>query len=241
MAPLEIYACTEGGVMGVQSKGANGMVFNPYMNFLEFLPVSEAAKLEADPAYPAKTHLLSEVRIGGKYEVIISSFYGMPFVRYRLGHQVRFLPPSGVESLPEFEFLGRSDDRLDIAGFTRIDEKTMWQAVQDTGLPIGSWTARTEHRDGAPILHLYAEADGGVEKADAEHKLHLALRSEDDFYRDLEDMLGIRPLEVTLLPSGTWDRYYDNRLRQGLELHDLVPPRMNSSESDVSELVNLAR
>lgn len=117
----------------------------------------------------------------------------------------------------------------------------MWQAVQDTGLPIGSWTARAEHRDGAPILHLYAEADGGVEKADAEHKLHLALRSEDDFYRDLEDMLGIRPLEVTLLPSGTWDRYYDNRLRQGLELHDLVPPRMNSSESDVSELVNLAR
>ena len=70
---------------------------------------------------------------------------------------------------------------------------------------------------------------------------HLALRSEDDFYRDLEDMLGIRPLEVTLLPSGTWDRYFDNRLRQGLELHDLVPPRMNSSESDVSELVNLAR
>ncbi len=240
-APREIYACTEGGVMGVQSKGADGMVFNPYMNYLEFLPASELAKLEANPSYAAQTHLLSEVVIGEKYEVVISSFYGMPFVRYRLGHQIRFLPPSGAEILPEFEFLGRSDDRLDIAGFTRIDEKTMWQAVRDTGLPIGSWTARTERRNGKPILHLYAEADDGVVEADAEDKLHMALRAEDDFYCDLEDMLGIRPLAITLLPVGTWDRYYDNRLRQGLELHYLVPPRMNSSESDVSELVTLAR
>ncbi len=241
VAPHEIYACTEGGVMGVQSKGANGMVFNPYMNFLEFLPASEVARLEADPAYAAQTQLLCEVAPGEKYEVVISSYYGMPFVRYRLGHQIRFLEPSGAESLPEFEFLGRSDDRLDIAGFTRIDEKTMWQAVRDTGLPIGSWTARTESRDGKPILHLYAEADDGIAQAEAEDKLHMALRAEDDFYRDLEDMLGIRPLEITLLPSGTWDRYYDSRLRQGLELHYLVPPRMNSSEDDVSELVNLAR
>ena len=241
VAPREIYACTEGGVMGVQSKGANGMVFNPYMNFLEFMPASEVARLEADPAYAAQTQLLCEVVPGEKYEVVISSYYGMPFVRYRLGHQIRFLEPSGAESLPEFEFLGRSDDRLDIAGFTRIDEKTMWQAVRDTGLPIGSWTARTESRDGKPILHLYAEADDGIAQAEAEDKLHMALRAEDDFYRDLEDMLGIRPLEITLLPSGTWDRYYDSRLRQGLELHYLVPPRMNSSEDDVSELVNLAR
>ena len=241
VAPREIYACTEGGVMGVQSKGANGMVFNPYMNFLEFMPASEVARLEADPAYAAQTQLLCEVVPGEKYEVVISSYYGMPFVRYRLGHQIRFLEPSGAESLPEFEFLGRSDDRLDIAGFTRIDEKTMWQAVRDTGLPIGSWTARTESRDGKPILHLYAEADDGIVQAEAEDKLHMALRAEDDFYRDLEDMLGIRPLEITLLPSGTWDRYYDSRLRQGLELHYLVPPRMNSSEDDVSELVNLAR
>ena len=241
VAPREIYACTEGGVMGVQSKGANGMVFNPYMNFLEFLPASEVARLEADPTYAAQTQLLCEVAPGEKYEVVISSYYGMPFVRYRLGHQIRFLEPSGAESLPEFEFLGRSDDRLDIAGFTRIDEKTMWQAVRDTGLPIGSWTVRTESRDGKPILHLYAEADDGIAQAEAEDKLHMALRAEDDFYRDLEDMLGIRPLEITLLPSGTWDRYYDSRLRQGLELHYLVPPRMNSSEDDVSELVNLAR
>jgi len=164
----------------------------------------------------------------------------MPFVRYRLGHQIRFLESTIGNGLPEFEFLGRSDDRLDIAGFTRIDEKTMWQAVEETGLPIGSWTARTENRDGKPILHLYAEAESAVNQGDAEDKIHMALRAEDDFYRDLEDMLCIRPLEMTLLPSGTWDRYYDTRLKLGLQLHDLVPPRMNSSASEVSDLVNLA-
>jgi hypothetical protein len=243
MSPREIYACTEGGVMGVQGRESKGMVFNPYMNFVEFLPSSEAAILDKNPLYNAKTHLLNEVVPGGTYEVVISSFYGMPFVRYRLGHQIRFLnesPSSETGSLPEFEFLGRSDDRLDIAGFTRIDEKTMWQAVEGTGLPIGSWTARTENRNGKPILHLYAEAVDPIAQSDAEDRIHSALRDEDDFYRDLEDMLGIRPLEITLLPSGTWDKYYDSRLKQGLQLHDLVPPRMNSSESDVYDLVSLA-
>ena len=240
MAPREIYACTEGGVMGVQGRDSDGMVFNPYMNFVEFLPVSEAVKLDNNPAYKAETHLMNQVVPGEIYEVVISSYYGMPFVRYRLGHEIRFIDSKQSNGLPEFEFLGRSDDRLDIAGFTRIDEKTMWQAVEDTGLPIGSWTVRTEKRDGKPILHLYAEANNPITQSDAEDKIHMALRAEDVFYRDLEDMLGIRPLEITLLPSGTWDRYYDSRLQQGLELHDLVPPRMNSSENCVSELVSLA-
>jgi hypothetical protein len=244
MSPREIYACTEGGVMGVQGRDSDGMVFNPYMNYVEFLPASEAVKMEKDSSYNGKTHLMNEVVPGEMYEVVISSFYGMPFVRYRLGHQVRFLEKSSgsaANSLPEFEFLGRSDDRLDIAGFTRIDEKTMWQAVEGTGLPIGSWTARTESKNGKPILHLYAEANEAIEQSEAEDKIHSALRDEDDFYRDLEDMLGIRPLEITLLPSGTWDRYYDDRLKQGLQLHDLVPPRMNSTEADVTDLVKLAK
>lgn len=239
--PREIYACTEGGVMGVQSRYSNGMIFNPYMNFVEFLPASEAKELDSNPQYKAKTHLLNEVVPGETYEVVISSYYGMPFVRYRLGHHIKFIQGTGEVELPEFEFLGRSDDRLDIAGFTRIDEKTMWQAMRDTGLPIGSWTARTEEKDGKPILHLYAEAEDAVKQTDAVDKLHTALRAGDDFYRDLEDMLGICPLEITLLPSGTWDRYYDNRLRQGLELHHLVPPRMNSSENEVLDLVNLGK
>jgi hypothetical protein len=242
MSPREIYACTEGGVMGVQGRDAEGMVFNPYMNFVEFLPAKECEMMDKDRSYQGKTHLLSDVVPGEIYEVVISSYYGMPFVRYRLGHQIRFIESTTASSgLPEFEFLGRSDDRLDIAGFTRIDEKTMWEAVEGTGLPIGSWTARTEQRDGKSILHLYAEATDEIAQGDAEEKIHNALREEDDFYRDLEDMLGIRPLEITLLPSGTWDRYYDDRLKKGLELHDLVPPRMNSSESVVSELVSLSR
>ena len=170
-APREIYACTEGGVMGVQSKGADGMVFNPYMNYMEFLPAAELAKLEANPSYAAQTHLLSEVVPGEKYEVVISSFYGMPFVRYRLGHQIRFLPPSGAETLPEFEFLGRSDDRLDIAGFTRIDEKTMWQAVRDTGLPIGSEEQTPKTAAGAGMKSLISTLKCNVVLGVTSHKL----------------------------------------------------------------------
>jgi len=91
-----------------------------------------------------------------------------------------------------------------------------------------------------PVLHLYVETKEPLDDELVAQQIHEALRERDEFYRDLEDMLQIRPLEVTTLPFGTWDRYYDNRLKKGLELHYLVPPRMNSSEKDVNELVSTA-
>ena len=240
--PYELHACTEGGVMGMQAGEGRGLVFSPYTNFFEFIPEADAIKSREDPDHRPETLLLDEIKPGAAYEVVISNFYGMPLLRYRIGHFIRFLPKpaDGWKNGPEFEFLGRSDDRIDVAGFTRIDEKTFWEAIRNTGLPIGDWTVTTEHRDGKPILHIYAEAPEGMEPGGVAEQVHHHLTRVDGFYKDLETMLDIRPLRVTLLTPGTFDRLYMEKYEQGKELAELQPPRTNPEARVVQDLVRLS-
>ena len=239
--PMELYACTEGGVMGAQPWDSDGIAPNPYMNYLEFMTLEDAEKLRADRNYMPKLLRLADVEPGREYELIITSFNGMPFIRYRLGHRVRFLDRSrsGDRDVPHFEFLGRGDDRIDIAGFTRVDEKTLWEAVRTSKIPVAEWTARSESVGGRPILHFYAEATGPIAE-DVAEQLHETLLELDPFYKDLEQMLGIRPVKVTLLPNGTWDRYYDVMRLSGAELADRVPPRINASDNNIERLIALS-
>ncbi|GAI88767.1 unnamed protein product, partial [marine sediment metagenome] len=46
----------------------------------------------------------------------------------------------------------RCDDILDIGGFFRFTEKTLWQAIENTGIGYNMWTARKEvHGNDPPV------------------------------------------------------------------------------------------
>jgi hypothetical protein len=129
---------------------------------------------------------------------------------------------------------------LDVAGFTRIDEKTLWESIRNTGLPLGEWTARSEASTGNPTLHLYAEAYEQLDPSQVAQELHSKLRQADGFYSDLESMLEIRPMRVTLLAPGTFDRLYTERHERGMELADLQPPRVNPDQESIKDLLRLS-
>ena len=227
--PYEFHACTEAGILGMQAWNRKGLTPVPYAAFLEFLPEAEAHALDRDPALPARPRLLEEVAPGERYEVVLSSFYGMPFVRYRTGHLVRILarddPQTGVH-LPQFQFVGRTGDVIDLAGFTRLDEKTLWEAIAHSPLAYTEWTARKEFHDGQVALHLYLEWPAEVPLEEVAERLHQALKDLDPSYRDLEEMLGLRPLRVTALPPGTFRRWPERQSERSGGLEALRFPRM---------------
>ncbi|NQW16515.1 MAG: GH3 auxin-responsive promoter family protein [Chloroflexi bacterium] len=234
---FEIYASTEGGVMGLQPMDRNGLVFSPHAAYFEFLP--EDRVQENEPGNEPKTVLLQEVTPGATYEVVISNYYGMPLMRYRTGHLIRFLENTGVaaNAQPRFEVIGRSDQRIDIAGFTRIDEKTVWEALNAIGDPFSDWTARREQVSGDPVLMFYAEPKKPVDQDELTDRFHQALLDADPLYRDLDGMLGIRPLKLKLLESGTFDNYYELMKSSGASLTECRPPRMNASDAIIQSLV----
>jgi GH3 auxin-responsive promoter len=241
--PFQFYSCTEGGVIALQSWNKQGMTLIPYSNFFEFIPEEESVKSWEDAEYCPNTLLLDELEAGKRYEIVITNLHGMPLLRYRVGHLIRVIALEDEETgvkLPQIEFEARCDDRIDLAGFTRLDEKTFWEAL--AGAPVGcaDWIVRKEQASDKPSLHLYGEFKGELNESEIARILDHSLKAKDPFYQDLQRMLGIHPMRVTCLSAGTFDRYYDLQLQRRLPLTKRRPSRMNASDTSVGELLCLS-
>ena len=240
--PYEFHACTEAGIIAVQNWDRKDMTFIPHSNFFEFIPETEWLKSKGDVFYEPHAVLLSEVKPGERYELVVTSFYGMPFIRYRLGHLIRITALEDEEAqiyLPQMTFEARADDLIDIAGFIRISEKTVAQALANSSLDFEDWIIRKEIRQGKPTLHLYIELNHNYQLADLSSVVQGELINVDPCYRDLAVMMDVHPLQVTALRPGTFRDYYLERKGNGSELAQRRPPRMNASDDIIRELVSL--
>ena len=241
LEPLEFHGCTEAVLIAMQTWDHQGMTFIPHLNFFEFIPEEESLKSRKDPAYQPQTLLLDEVK-PGNYELVITSLHGGPFVRYRLGHLIKITSLRNEQlniNIPQMVFLTRVDDQIDIAGFTRLTEKTIWQAIENTGLAYVDWTARKEVK-GKPMLHLYIELkeDSHLNPEQATATIHEALKELYTPYADLESFTGLRPLEVTLLPPNAFRLYTLKQKSAGADLIQRKSPHINPADETIDFLVN---
>ena len=118
-----------------------------------------------------------------------------------------------------------------------VSEKTVMQAIANSKVDYEEWLIRKEIRQGKPILHLYIELNDDHQSAELAPILHGELIKTDPGYHDLAVMMDIDPLEVTLLPQGTFRCFYRQRKEGGLELAQRKPPRMNASDEIIEELI----
>jgi len=240
--PLDFHGCTEAPMIATQTWDYEGMTFFPHLNFLEFIPEDEVAKSRQDPSYQPSTLLMDEIK-PGKYELVITSFQGGAFVRFRLGHLVEITALRNEKlniDIPQMVFLSRVDDQIDIAGFTRLSEKVIWKAIENSGLTYKDWVANKEVSQDCPRLRLYIEPNRGNNGSAEEiaAAIHEELKKLDAPYAELESFTGLRPLEVTLLPQGAFKLYKMKQKAAGAELAHLKPPHINPSPDIIDYLVN---
>jgi hypothetical protein len=240
--PHESYGCTEiSGVVATQAWDRKGLYFLPDACFYEFVPEDEWAHSRLDEEYIPQTVLLDEIKGGERYGVVATSFYGGPFLRYRLHDLVRFISlrdeETGIE-LPSMVFAGRDADLIDLAGFTGlIDEKLVWQAITNTGVAYEEWAIRKELLGEHAGLHLYIELKEDLPAEEVAQRVHGELKVLNPFYADLESLLGVRPLQVTLLTPDTFLRYMRERHAAGADLAHLKPPHMNAPDAVIAHLL----
>ena len=241
--PLDTYACAEGSLIATQTWDYDGMTFIPNLNFLEFIPETEHLKWQLDRSYEPRTVLLDEVKAGENYEMVITNFHGGAMVRYRMGDVIRITSlrdeKLGID-IPQMAFENRVDDVIDIAGFVRLNEKVIWQAIENTSIAYEDWTVRKEVVEGSPVLHLFLElkdnyiaSERGVATAVLEQFKKF---DKGTFYSGLESMLDSNPIQVTLLPEGAFANYISQRQAEGADLAHIKPPHINPSEGVLSLL-----
>jgi len=240
--PLSVYGSTETVIMATQLWDYEGMTFLPHTNFLEFIPEEECHKWLADRTYRPDVFTLDEVKAGENYAIVITNFYGGALIRYFLGDVIKIASLRNQSlnvGIPQMVFGSRIDGVIYMAGFARLSERTIWQAIENSGLAYKEWMARKEDGEKS-ILHLYLELKPGAEVFDGQvaTAIHEQLKKLDDFYADLETMVGLRPLKVTLLPRGAFRAYTAKQRAAGADLAHLKPPHINPPDDIVDFLLN---
>jgi hypothetical protein len=247
--PLEVYAGSEGGVYATQTWDYDGMTFVPNLNFFEFIPEAERFKWQLDHDYQPKTVLLDEVKAGERYEVVITNFHGGIMTRCRLDDLVRITSlrneKLGID-IPQMAFESRADDLIDIAGLGRLTEKIIWQAIENTSIPYTDWTVRKEVIEGKPMLHLYLELKDNYiasERCVATAVYEQLVKLDEEYkynnyrvYGTPEAVLGIKPIQIALLPQGAFANYMAQRQAEGADLAHVKPPHINPSDRVLSLL-----
>ncbi len=242
--PCEFYACAEGMVLATQGINKKGLYLFPDMAFYEFIPEPEVRKWQADNSYTPTTVLYNEVKQGELYEVVITHFYGMPLLRYRMNDLVKFTGLQDRETgvtLPHMQFQRRVGETIDLAALARIDERTLWQAIADTGLHCVDWVATKEYHGEQAYLRLHIELRESASSDSVASMVDDCLKRIDVDYGDLESYLGLQPIKVTILNSGTFDRYADRQRAAGADLAHIKPPHVNASEEAVRTLLELSQ
>lgn len=238
----EGYGMTEMGIHSMQSWTKKGMVFYPYLALLEFIPEEDWLKTREDPKFKPRTVLLNELQVGKIYEVVITSFNGMPMMRYRPGDLIRVESMEDKETgikLPQIMFYSRADFLIDLYSIVRLDERTVWQAIDDTKVPYEDWSARKEYEVSDPILRIYFEPKGSTQPAakDLEAAVHGRLRATCPLYDEAIGEMQTNPVRVTILHPGSFQHYYDRRRAEGADLAHLKPPHMNARDQAIADLL----
>ncbi len=238
--PYEFYTCAEGFLVAIQGWNKKGLYFLPDIAYYEFIPEEEVRKWQDDSSYQPATVLYDQLEEGRLYEVVITQLYGMPLLRYRMKDLIRITglsdPETGVR-LPQMQFQRRVGETIDLAALARIDERTLWQALAESGLRVVDWCALKEYDGAQTYLRLFAELkdDGSPETVAA--LVDEQLKRIDVDYRDIESYLGLQPIRVTLLRKGTFARYADRQREAGADLAHLKPPHINPSQEVVEQLL----
>jgi hypothetical protein len=178
---------------------------------------------------------------------VITNFHGGALVRYRPVDMVRITSlrnnALGID-IPQMAFERRADDLLDFV-FVRLTEKTVWQAIENTGIPYEDWTAFK--KDGEPVLSIYLELKDGYQRSQEEIARAIreqVLRSDshnrdtEALYRDdFATMIDFK-VEVNVLQPGAFASFIAQRRAEGADLAHLKPPHINPSARVLSLLTS---
>lgn len=240
--PMEVFSGTEPSCIGTETWNRNGLYFFPDVCFYEFIPESEMYKNMEDPSYIPSTVCMNEVAPGEVYEIALTVLKGGAFARYRVGDMYRCLGLTSAEDetrIPRFEYIDRIPSIIDIAGFTRISENSIKNVIELSGVDVAGWIALKEFTQdkGRPFLHLYVELSANtivnraVSKELLKEHLTIYFKYVDQDYQDLKRILGMDPLEITILRCGTFAAY-ERETKKTLR-------HINPSIHDVQNLVKL--
>jgi hypothetical protein len=165
-------------------------------------------------------------------------------MRYRVGDLINFVSLKDKEldcEIPQFRFFSRGDDLIDLSNMVRFNERSIWKAIDDTGIKYVDWTARKEVHEGRSVVHIYLELKPTEKKSVEEILVSVEnnLKKSHPDFAGMEEILGGNNLKVTRLPDGAFNNYMESARTAGADLAHLKPPHMQPKDHILEKLTHV--
>lgn len=240
--PYDIYLAAETGCLALTDWTGDGLQFTPFTGFLEFIPEEEWDGVGKLKSPCPDTRLINELEVGQRYEIVVTNFYGMPFLRYRLGDIIKVVAPKNRKAgvgPPNLLYESRIAEIIDLGNSLEISEKKIWQAITDSGLNYEDWFLVKEESEGENALHLYIELKNSlgaeIDKLLFESKVPIEVNTV-----SLVNIPEI-PLKITILPGGTFQSYKKEKGASGFDLASFKMSHINPGSKFIRELLSQKR
>jgi len=213
--PKTLYGSTETMFISLPSIEYPGCFFFDWrVVYPEFIPEKDAIGEPPAKSEPTRSILkYDQVEVGKVYQLVATPFendlvrYVMPDLMecIALGDNILGSP------MPVFKYYARADNLLVLHNFTRINEDELLEVLRRADIPFVDFTAVRELHGSREYMNLYIELREEMDLEEVLERVNQELIEYDKDWRDLNQMVGYKPIKVTLLERGSFKRYLQKR------------------------------
>ena len=209
-------------------------VIIPDTAFYEFIPVKESNK--ENP----KTYCIDELKVGEKYEIVITSYAG--FYRYRLGDVVKVV--DYYNNSPEIEFLYRKNQALNMVSEKTTEEHlraSLSKTVKEFNLSLVDYTTFEDNRITPGRYVFYLEFNEEIPKNKIkfiENTLDKELQKANLAYGRFRKNNRLACLSINVVRRNTFDIIKRYLISKGVSKSQIKIPRVITNKKDILNILN---
>ena len=228
------YAATE-AMIGINPYADKiRYVIIPDTVFYEFIPIEEGNK--ENP----KTYYIDELKIGEKYEIIITNYAG--FYRYRLGDVIKVV--DYYNNSPEIEFLYRKNQALNMVSEKTTEEHlraSLSETVKEFNLSLVDYTTLEDNRITPGRYVFYLEFNEKIPKNKIkfmENTLDKELQKANLAYGRFRKNNRLACLSINVVKRNTFDIIKRYLISKGVSKSQIKIPRVITNKKDILNILN---
>lgn len=209
-------------------------VIIPDTAFYEFIPVKESNK--ENP----KTYCIDELKVGEKYEIVITSYAG--FYRYRLGDVVKVV--DYYNNSPEIEFLYRKNQALNMVSEKTTEEHlraSLSKTVKEFNLSLVDYTTFEDNKITPGRYVFYLEFNEEIPKSKIkfiENTLDKELQKANLAYGRFRKNNRLACLSINVVKRNTFDIIKRYLISKGVSKSQIKIPRVITNKKDILNILN---
>lgn len=202
--------------------------------FYEFIPFEEIYK--DNP----KTLLINELKVGERYEVVVTNYAGL--YRYRLGDVVKVVDYYNNSS--EIEFLFRKNQVLNMVA-EKTNEEQLTSAIKkcmsSLNLNLVDFTTIPDNSITPGRYVFYCEFKEKIESKDIkilEKQLDKELKKSNLAYDRARNNKKLGNIKIVILKSGTFKIIKESLFKKGVSKNQIKIPRVVINNENILRIIN---